>query len=151
MEEGDKMEYRKLMQAEMAAAAHVHRVSFDVALPSLGGLHTPAEDAAYFLGLYESCDCWGGFEGQNLAGILVLRGNWVEQLYVLPDQQGKGIGGRLLDIAMEGRGALSLWTFVQNKSAQAFYERRGFTKIRETDGAENEEGAPALLYQWVRR
>jgi len=145
------MDFRKLVLADMATAALVHRVSFDAALPSLRGLHTQAEDKSYFLGLHGSCDCWGGFENQSLVGILILRGDWVEQLYVLPDLQGKGVGGRLLDIAMEGREALSLWTFVQNESAQAFYEQRGFNKIRETDGLENEEGAPALLYQWERR
>lgn len=145
------MDFRKLVLADMAPAALVHRVSFDAALPSLSGLHTPAEDKTYFQSLHGSCDCWGGFENQKLVGILVLRGEWIEQLYVLPQLQGKGIGGGLLDIAMEGHGALSLWTFVQNKSAQAFYERRGFTKIRETDGSENEERAPALLYQWARR
>ena len=145
------MDVRKLVLDDMGPAALVHRESFDAALPSLRGLHTPAEDKLYFLSLYDSCDCWGGFENQKLGGILVRRGNWIEQLYVLPHLQGKGIGGRLLDIAMEGQEALSLWTFVQNESAQAFYERRGFSKTRETDGSENEEGAPALLYQWEGR
>ena len=145
------MEFRKLALADMEPAALVHRASFDAALPSLRGLHTPAEDKNYFLSLHDSCDCWGGFENNSLVGILILREEWVEQLYVVPHLQGKGVGARLLDIAMEEREALSLWTFVQNVNAQAFYEQRGFTKIRETDGSENEEGAPALLYQWERR
>lgn len=110
----------------MAPAPLVHRVSFDAGLSSLRGLYTPAEDKVFFLSLYGSCDCRGAFENQSLVGILVLRGQWIEQLYVLPHQQGNRIGGRLLDMAMEGWEALSLWTFIENERAQAFYERRGF-------------------------
>ena len=43
---------------------------------------------------------------------------------------------------------LQLWTFASNVGAQRFYERHGFVAIRRTDGRDNEEGAPDILYVW---
>ena len=56
-------------------------------------------------------------------GILVLNGPWIDQLYVEP-------------------------TFASNTGAQRFYERHGFVATRRTDGRDNEEGAPDILYVW---
>jgi len=133
----------------MPDAAAVHRTSFDAQLPTLAGLHTPAEDRAYFLGLFDACDSWGAFEGGSLIGILILRGDWIEQLYVLPAHQELGVGQQLLKIAMDGREKLFLWTFAQNLRAQTFYERNGFVGGDVTDGSENEERAPAIRYEWT--
>jgi len=43
---------------------------------------------------------------------------------------------------------LRLWTFASNAGAQRFYERHGFVETRRTDGRDNEEGAPDVLYIW---
>jgi ribosomal protein S18 acetylase RimI-like enzyme len=53
-------------------------------------------------------------------------------LYVDADAQGQGMGGALLDAALDGLRAQGmrqavLWTFVDNAPARAFYERRGWT------------------------
>jgi hypothetical protein len=40
------------------------------------------------------------------------------------------------------------WTFQRNKAARRFYERHGFTLVRETDGARNEEKEPDAEYCW---
>src|SRR3954471_22293206 len=83
----------------------------------------------------------------RLAGILVLDDDWVDQLYVDPERTGRGIGSRLLEIAKRERPrGLRLWTFQSNVGAQRFYERHGFVEVRRTDGHENEEGAPDILY-----
>jgi ribosomal protein S18 acetylase RimI-like enzyme len=55
----------------------------------------------------------------------------VERIYVLADQQGKKIGNRLLDFAIEKANALKLryiWLGVweHNHNAMRFYERNGF-------------------------
>lgn len=84
-----------------------------------------------------------------LAGILVLDGPWLDQLYVEPTITGRGIGRRLLNLAKRERpGGLRLWTFESNTGAQRFYERHGFVATRRTDGRDNEEGAPDILYVW---
>jgi GNAT superfamily N-acetyltransferase len=86
----------------------------------------------------------------TLAGILVLDGPWLDQLYVEPTMTGRRIGAALLDLAKRERpGGLRLWTFASNLGAQRFYERHGFVAERRTDGRDNEEGAPDILYVWA--
>ena len=46
--------------------------------------------------------------------------------------------------------SLNAWTFQRNTAARNFYESRGFAKIRETDGADNAEKEPDILYFWSR-
>ena len=85
----------------------------------------------------------------GLAGILVLDGPWVDQLYVEPTLTGRGIGTALLNLAKrERRDGLRLWTFASNPGAQRFYERHGFVATHRTDGRDNEERAPDILYVW---
>lgn len=85
----------------------------------------------------------------RLAGIMVLDGPWVDQLYVEPAMTGRGIGAGLLDLAKRERQAgLRLWTFASNTGARRFYERHGFVETRRTDGRDNEEGAADILYVW---
>ncbi len=82
-------------------------------------------------------------------GILVLQGAWVDQLYVDPTMTGRGIGAELLTLAKRERpDGLQLWTFASNAGAQRFYERHGFVEARRTDGRDNEERAPDILYVW---
>jgi GNAT superfamily N-acetyltransferase len=88
-------------------------------------------------------------EHGDLVGILVLEGEWIDQLYVDPANTGRGIGLLLLDVAKRERpNRLQLWTFVSNSGAQRFYERHGFVEIRRTSGADNEEHAPDILYAY---
>lgn len=87
----------------------------------------------------------------ELVGILVLDGGWVDQLYVDPGQTGRGIGAQLPQLAKRERPAgLQLWTFASNHPAQRFYERNGFVEAERTDGSLNEERAPDVGYVWPR-
>jgi hypothetical protein len=51
---------------------------------------------------------------------------------------------------VSGVAALELWCFQANARARRFYEARGFSAIRFTDGAHNEERTPDVLYRWER-
>lgn len=87
-------------------------------------------------------------EGE-VAGMLLLDGSCLDQLYVEPTRIGRGIGSRLVEVAKRARpDGLRLWTFASNAGAQRFYERHGFVAIRRTDGHDNEEGAADILYVW---
>ena len=142
---------RRLVLKDMAAAAAVHRVSFDRALPWLAGLHTPAEDRAFYRNqVFKSCDVWGAERQSKLVGIIAFREDWIDQLYVLPHAQGRGVGSDLLEVAQEAFPVLNLWTFQCNARARRFYELNGFVALRETDGSGNEEKEPDLLYRWKR-
>lgn len=135
----------------MDEAARIHRASFDDRLPWLAGLHTPEEDRAFFRDpLFRQCELWGAEERNALIGFIAFREGWVDQLYVLPAHQRRGVGDALLAKARETYPSLQLWTFQKNIGARRFYEARGFMAIRETDGADNEEREPDILYRWAR-
>jgi GNAT superfamily N-acetyltransferase len=98
-------------------------------------------------------ELWVAEDGADrLVGILVLEGDWVEQLYVEPSMTGRRIGSGLIELAKRERPeGLRLWTFQSNVRAQRFYERHGFREATRTDGRENEERAPGILYVWGGR
>lgn len=134
----------------MDEAALVLRRSFDDQYPWLAGLHTPEEDRTFFREiLFPSCQIWGAI-AKGLIGIIAFQPDKVEQLYVLPNCQGQGAGGALLAVAMSQSNQLDLWTFQRNSRARRFYEMKGFVAIRETDGRDNEESEPDVLYRWER-
>jgi GNAT superfamily N-acetyltransferase len=142
---------KQLDLADMDAAARVHRIAFDHALPTLAGLHTLEEDRWFFRQrVFKTCEVWGAFEGDTMAGVLAFREGWIDQLYVVPEAQGRGLGTALLRIAQNTFDRLQLWTFQRNIQARRFYEARGFALVQETDGAHNEEKEPDALYLWTR-
>jgi GNAT superfamily N-acetyltransferase len=93
---------------------------------------------------------WGRFDQDALSGLIAFRDGWVEQLYVLPAAQGRGVGTELLDVAKRACERLELWTFQCNERARRFYEARGFALVEQTDGARNEEKEPDARYVWAR-
>ena len=142
---------RRLALADMPAAARVHRASFDERLPWLTGLHTPDEDRNYWAGhLFETCEIWGAERDGSLLGVIAFREGWIDQLYILPQAQGQGIGAMLVPIAKAAHPELSLWTFQKNTAARRFYEHHDFIAVTQTDGADNEENEPDVLYRWYR-
>src|SRR5690349_4724952 len=111
----------------MDHAALVHRASFDERLPWLIGLHTPDQDRRFYREqVFVACTVWGALEAGVLVGIIAFRENWIDQLYVLPRAQGRGVGTALLAIVACRGSELSLWTFQRNAAARRFYEHLGF-------------------------
>jgi len=88
-------------------------------------------------------------ETDRLIGLMVLHGDWLDQLYLDPDWTGRGVGHQLVELAKRRRPqGLQLWTFASNTRAQAFYARKGFVAVERTDGSANEEHAPDIRYVW---
>jgi putative acetyltransferase len=142
---------RQLALEETDQAATVLRASFDQALPTLAGLHTPDEDRWFFRErMFAECQIWGYFNDSELVGIIAFREGWIDQLYILPAWQRRRIGTALLRVAQGRFDRLSLWTFQRNKRARSFYEKHGFVAVRETDGSRNEEKDPDVMYAWHR-
>lgn len=85
----------------------------------------------------------------RVIGVLALDAAWLDQLYVLPEYAGRGIGSALLDLAKVLRpDGFGLWVFVSNTGGQRFYERHGLVEVERTDGSGNEENAPDIHYAW---
>jgi GNAT superfamily N-acetyltransferase len=139
---------RRLAFGDMDLAARIHRVSFDDALPTLAGLHTPDEDRCFYRErMFPTCQLWGASE---MHGIIAFRDGWIDQLYVLPSAQRRGVGSKLLKVAQREFDQLLLWTFQRNILARRFYAARGFVLVTETAGVRNEEKEPDALYRWAR-
>ncbi len=113
-----------------------------------GPVHSDEEVRQWFATrVTQELDLWVAESGPTMVGLLVLDGEWIDQLYVDPAYLGRGIGSRLLELAKRERpGRLRLWTFVSNEPAQRFYERHGFVEVERTDGLHNEERSPDIQY-----
>jgi ribosomal protein S18 acetylase RimI-like enzyme len=74
------------------------------------------------------------------------------QLYALPGHTGSGIGGQLMDWALEqaregGHDAVLLSVYSENFGAQRFYQRYGFGKIADITFQVGEHLDPEFLYE----
>lgn len=81
-------------------------------------------------------------------GFIARDGTEVNALYVAAAERNKGVGRTLLEAAKAASDSLTLWTFEANSGAQRFYRRENFTEVRRTDGRDNDEGLPDILFRW---
>lgn len=63
---------------------------------------------------------------KKLAGFMVLGKEFLDELYIQTDFQGKGIGSLLISRAKEAYPRLGLYTMKQNQKAVSFYRKHGF-------------------------
>ena len=59
-------------------------------------------------------------------GFILVNDGEVRKLFVEPVLQGRGIGARLLEYAVEHLGARILWALEKNEGAIRFYQQHGF-------------------------
>ncbi|MFF7631598.1 GNAT family N-acetyltransferase [Kitasatospora sp. NPDC008050] len=146
------LELRRATEHDADAAAELYLSSFAAALPTVRLAHSPEEVRGWFRHVVvPQLETWVARtpEGEP-AGLLVLDGGSLEQLYLAPHWRGRGLGDRLVELAKSLRPAgLELWTFQVNGPAQRFYQRHGFVEAERTDGSRNEEREPDLRYVWT--
>lgn len=120
-------------------------------LTFLPALHTAAEDKAFITNcvLIEKT-VHVAIVNNDIVGFIAWGDGWIDHLYVAPAFTGHQIGSRLLQPVLADVTSARLWTFQKNHGAQRFYERFGFTVETRTDGADNEEKEPDILYVWHR-
>ncbi|BDD71517.1 histone acetyltransferase [Streptomyces anthocyanicus] len=145
---------RRARAVDARAAADVWLRSFAAALPTVVRPRSDSEVRAYFRHVVvERYETWVAQEDDGaVAGVMVLEGEELSQLYLAPERRGCGIGDRFVALAKERRAdGLSLWTFQVNAPARRFYERHGFRAVEWTDGDRNEEREPDVRYEWRPR
>lgn len=79
-------------------------------------------------------------------GVIQVKGDEVEKLYVDSFFTGRGIGGQLIEYAKEKLGVRWLWALEKNTGAIRFYQRHGFVL---TDEKVFEEGTTEYLVKMV--
>lgn len=144
------MQIRRARDGESDDVATVWWRSRAASVPQIPTpVHTEDEVRAWFTDVVlPGREVWVAADAGAVAGILVLEDEWIDQLYVDPDQIGRGIGAQLMAVAKTQRASgLRLWTFDANVRARRFYERHGFVPTAATTG-DNEEGAADVLYEW---
>jgi GNAT superfamily N-acetyltransferase len=137
--------------ADAGAAAEVWLRSRHAAVPLVPTpVHTDEEVRHWFETVVVATrETWLAVAGGAVVGVMVLDGDEVDQLYVDPGWQRRGVGAALLRLAQARRpGGLALWTFQSNHPARRFYEQHGFLAVAWTDGSTNEERAPDVRYVW---
>jgi GNAT superfamily N-acetyltransferase len=83
-------------------------------------------------------------------GFAILDGDWLNHLYVHPDEIGTGVGHALFEHATALRpDGFQFWVFQQNERARRFYEAHGAVAVEFTDGSGNEEKTPDVRYRWT--
>ena len=142
---------RQATPDESDLVAAIARRSREYFLPYLPRLHSFEGDKKFYRNrVFPDCQVWVAEDRNELVGFCAFKEGWVEHLYLLPGHVGNGIGETLLNEAKAAHPFLQLWVFQQNTRAISFYERNGFRKVKETDGASNEEKCPDALYEWRR-
>ncbi len=121
-------------------------------------LHTTEEDRRWMgnvfteqLVLVAEADSDSGSAAKRamLVGFLSMGAGTIHNLYIKPGFQGQGIGHSLIETAKASSGGqLKLWVFEPNEGAIRFYERHGFSTLRQTDGQDNEEKVPDRQMIW---
>jgi GNAT superfamily N-acetyltransferase len=100
--------------------------------------------------VFTTREVWLAVDADDTAiGLLVLDEAWLDDLYVVPERSGHGVGVALLELAKRLRpDGFGLWVFASNTGAQRFYQRHGLLPVERTDGAGNEEKAHDIRYLW---
>ncbi len=140
-----------LRPATEADTEAVARINLDsrraAAMPP--GIHTDDEVRRWLAGRLRQDDVWlAEVEGAPV-GYARFTTTWLDDLYVLPDHAGHGVGSALLDLVKSQRpDGFCLWVFEMNAPARSFYAHHGLVELETTDGSANEERTSDVRLAW---
>jgi GNAT superfamily N-acetyltransferase len=144
------MNIRLAQDAEAKAIADIYTASFKAVLPTVKLVHSDSEIRQWFKEtLIPGGGTWVAEDEGALFGFMALDVDMLEELYVVPEARGKGIGSLLLKKAKQlSPKGLKAYTFQVNTLAKKFYEKHGFVVAGFSNGERNEEKEPDVLYEW---
>lgn len=94
---------------------------------------------------YRQRDVWVAESG-GLIGLAAIDGDWLDSLYVLPTEQGRGIGAMLLEVVKASHPAgFGLAVVSANSRARTFYRKHGLIELEERAGAADDAGTETVL------
>jgi ribosomal protein S18 acetylase RimI-like enzyme len=107
-------------------------------------LRTPTEELAFLTETSKRCAITVAVLGSHIIGFTAMNGDYMEQLFVLPDYQGKGVGSMLLGQEQKSRKYMHLAVIRANVNAIKFYTSHGFVFTHD------EPNSNAARYVWKR-
>ncbi len=143
--------FRRANATDAAEVATIYIASRRGAAAYLPTVGTDAEIRAFVIHqMVPERETWVADDGDRIVAVLALHDDEVDQFYVAPGEQRRGVGDAMLAHAKRLRPAgLRLWAFQRNAPARRFYEARGFIAKKFTDGATNMEREADVLYEWT--
>jgi ribosomal protein S18 acetylase RimI-like enzyme len=145
---------REYRTEDFDAVTILWRISREKSIPEfqLEKGHFFFEDRDYFQKqIIKNNHIWVVVSQNYPVGFMAMNNDFVDQLYIDPDHQRRGIGRSLLNLARE-RSPEHVWlyTLQVNASARAFYEKNGF--VAEKFGiSPPPESEPDVEYHWRRK
>ena len=144
---------RPATPGDLTVLAEVFLAARAAAVPAMPPMVHPPDDVRAFVGGWDLTtgerEAWLAEDQRGVVAFAEVKGDWLDDLYVLPEAQGEGIGSALLDVVKAVRPAgFELWVFETNAPARAFYARHGLVERERTDGSGNEEKAPDIRMEW---
>jgi GNAT superfamily N-acetyltransferase len=148
---------RPAHEADRASMARVHLTARAAAQMPTGGVTLVDLMADFALG-WNADEFWvacGGAEEEQILGYVRFvhpddhRVGWLDDLYVLPEASGSGIGTALLDL-VKGHlpGGFGLWAFERNTSARGFYRARGLREVTRVAAHDSPTGESEVEFRW---
>ena len=142
---------RRAAETDLAEIAEVHYEARRAAFPAMPAAVHPIDEMREWVGGWDlsADEVWVAEEAGRLLGYARFTPTWLDDLYVRPEHQGRGVGSGLFDLVTGQRpDGFCLWVFESNEPARAFYRSRGCVELERTDGAANEERSPDIRMAW---
>lgn len=123
---------KMVTQSDIMQAAIIHSESWieshkDICSQEFLAIHTPERQKSYLESVIAKGAQLYMLSEEMPVGIVSICGSLIENLYVLPSEQNKGYGTKLLTFAIgKCTETPSLWILNTNAGAKRLYERNGF-------------------------
>jgi len=138
---------RRATPGDVDGVAALFRRSYRT-LDFLPVLHTPEEDREHLSKVIREQDVWVAEVDGRTTGFIALDGDLGTFFYVDPGFHDRGVGSALFDTVRKARPCgFEFWVFQANERARRFYEKRGCVAVKFTEGEDNEEKTPDVLYR----
>ena len=129
----------KVDKSNIKEAAKIHSISWqkshsDICAADFIQIHTPERQEQYITNkIRAGSEFYILIVDEKPVGIVSIKENIIEDLYVLPDEQNKGYGSKLLSFAMKKCDEQAvLWILKTNTKAENLYKKFGFRRTGKT-------------------
>jgi putative acetyltransferase len=123
------------LEASIVAHSFVKREFWESQLDDMRNIYIPSSDTFVYS------------ENGTVKGFISMNGETIAALFVIPQEQGKSIGSKLIDKAKSLKNNLNLAVYRENSASVRFYQKAGFLVSGERVDAHT--GQIELLMEYI--